>query len=160
MLNDISLGDNNNREGIASRIYFKELFGNTFKRFDENIINYGLNYIYQIIRSKIAQEIVACGYVPALGICHKSEFNLYNLADDFIEPFRPICDYYLNNILNNAIEDYLTPQIKQEIVNILNYNINYKNASYKIHIVIQFYVQSLFSFLETGDVKYIEFPKL
>ena len=160
ILNDISLGDNNNREGIASRIYFKELFGNTFKRFDENIINYGLNYIYQIIRSKIAQEIVACGYVPALGICHKSEFNLYNLADDFIEPFRPICDYYLNNILNNAIEDYLTPQIKQEIVNILNYNVNYKNASYKIHIVIQFYVQSLFNFLETGDIKYIEFPKL
>ena len=90
MKTEITLGDLNNKEGIASRVYFKELFGPTFKRFDETIINYAMNYIYQIIRSKISQEIVACGYVPALGICHRSEFNLYNLADDFIEPFRPI----------------------------------------------------------------------
>ena len=97
--NEVKLGDLSNKEGTASRIYFKELFGSTFKRFDENIINYALNYIYQIIRSKISQEIVASGYLPSLGICHCSEFNLYNLADDFIEPFRPICDYYIYIIL-------------------------------------------------------------
>ena len=160
MLNEIEMGDRTNKEGIVSRVYFKELFGNTFKRFDENIISYSLNFIYQIIRSKIAQEIVACGYIPALGICHKNEFNLYNLADDFIEPFRPICDYYLNTILNNSVDNYLNSKIKREIINILNYKVKYKNAYYKIHIVIQFYVQSLFSFLDTGDTKYIEFPNL
>ncbi len=158
--NEIVLGDLNNKEGTTSRIYFKELFGNTFKRFDETIINYALNYIYQIIRSKIAQEIVACGYVPALGICHCSEFNLYNLADDFIEPFRPICDYYVSDLLENTLENYLTSEIKQKIVNILNQNITFKGASYKLHIVIQFYVQTLFNFLETGDISKIEFPKL
>lgn len=160
MIKEITLGDLSNKEGIASRIYFKELFGNTFIRFDNNIISYALNYIYQVIRSKIAQEIVSCGYVPALGICHKSEFNLYNLADDFIEPFRPICDYYVYEILNNAVEDYLTPTIKQNILDILNYPIEYQNAKYKIHVVIQFYVQSLFRYLETGDISYIHFPKL
>ncbi len=160
MKEDIKLGDISNKEGIASRVYFKELFGDTFKRFDEEIINYAMNYIYQIIRSKIAQEIVSCGYIPALGICHKSEFNLYNLADDFIEPFRPICDYYVSEILSNCIEDYLTSEIKRKIVEILNYNIQYNQSTYKIHIVIQFYVQSLFHYLETGDLEYIKFPQL
>lgn len=160
MKNEVTKGDYNNKEGIASRVYFKELFGNTFKRFDEDIINYALNYIYQIIRSKISQEIVACGYIPALGICHRSEFNTYNLADDFIEPFRPICDYYIYLILNNAEEDYLTSSIKREIVDVLNRQVSYKNSKYKIHTVIQFYVQSLFKYLETGDISSISFPTL
>lgn len=149
MLQNVSLGDINNKEGIASRVYFKELFGDNFKRFDEDIINYALNYIYQIIRSKIAQEIVACGYIPALGICHKSEFNLFNLADDFIEPFRPICDFYVKNILDNSIEDYLNSEIKRNLIDILNVKVKFNRSSYKIHTVIQFYIQSLFRYLET-----------
>ena len=160
MIADITFGDLTNKEGIASRVYFKELFGNTFKRFDETIINYALNYIYQIVRSKISQEIIACGYIPALGICHKSEFNLYNLADDFIEVFRPICDYYVYEILTNSIDDYLTPIIKRDLIDILNYKVKFQNGEYKIHIVIQFYVQILFKYLETGDTSYIHFPKL
>ncbi len=158
--NEIILGDLTNKEGTASRVYFRELFGQTFKRFDETIVNYSLNYIYQIIRSKIAQEIVASGYIPALGINHKSEFNLYNLADDFIEPFRPICDYYVYKILNNSSENYLTKEIKRDLVNILNEVVIYKNCRYKIHNLIQFYVQSLCSFLETGDISNINFPLL
>lgn len=160
LLEQVELGDLTNKEGIASRVYFKELFGNTFLRFDENIISYALNYIYQIIRSKIAQEIVACGYIPALGIWHKSEFNLYNLADDFIEPFRPICDYYVYKLLTESEEKYLTSELKQQLVDILNTQIIYQKSKYKIHIVIQFYVQSLFTYLETGDLSFIHFPEL
>ncbi len=160
MLKDMTIGDLTNKEGIASRVYFRELFGNTFKRFNEDIVNYCLNYIYQIIRSKIAQEIVASGYVPAIGICHKNEFNCYNLADDFIEPFRPICDYYVYHILSDCVDDYLTPSIKREIINILNKNVYFKSSIYKIHNVISFYVQSLFRFLEIGDIDAIAFPTL
>ena len=160
MMNDVSFGDVSNREGTSSRVYFKELFGPCFKRFDETIINYALNYIYQIIRSKIAQEIVSCGYLPSLGICHCSEFNLYNLADDFIEPFRPICDYYVYEVLQNSQSDYLTSEIKMELVDILNKKVNFRDSKYKIHSVIQFFVQSLFSYLETGNIIYIKFPTL
>ena len=46
MISDVVLGDLTNKEGIASRVYFNELFGSTFKRFDETIVNYALNYIY------------------------------------------------------------------------------------------------------------------
>lgn len=160
LLNSVELGDYQNREGTVSRIYFKELFGNTFKRFNEDLINFALNYIYQILRAKIAQEIVAYGYLPSYGIHHKSEFNAFNLADDFIEPFRPICDYYVYQILNDSNETYLTSEIKYALVDVLNNSIMYNNTKYKIHVVIQFYVQNLFSFLETGEVDKILFPNL
>jgi CRISPR-associated protein Cas1 len=160
LYNSIDLGDTQNREGTISRIYFKELFGDSFKRFNEDLVNYSLNYIYQIIRSKIAQEIVAYGYLPSLGIHHKSELNSFNLADDLIEPFRAICDYYVHDILINSTEDFLTPEIKHKLVDILNSSINYNNSKYKIYVVIQFYVQNIFSFLETGNVDKLIFPLL
>ncbi len=160
LLEEVSIGDLNNREGIASRIYFKSLFGNQFKRFSEDIINYSLNYVYQVIRSKISQEIVSCGYLPSMGLCHKSEYNFFNLADDLIEPFRPIVDYFVYSLLAMNSNDYLTPDLKRSFVNILNEKILYHSNEYKIHIVIQFYVQNLFSFLETGDVNKIQFPSL
>lgn len=159
-ITEIKQQDSSNREGLASRIYFKEVFGNDFKRFNEDIINFMLNYSYQIIRSKISQEIIALGYNPSLGINHKSEYNYFNLADDFIEIFRPIVDYYVFKIVNNTDSNYLTPDIKEALCNIINQKTLYKNQEYKIHTVIQYYLQDMFSFLETGDISKIKFPEL
>lgn len=152
--------DKTNREGLASRTYFKELFSNEFKRFSEDIINYCLNFAYQIVRSKISQEIVSLGYLTQLGINHKSEYNYFNLSDDLIEPYRPIIDYYIWIILEQNKEKFLTPQLKRNIVDILNKEIIYNNQIIKIGISIQFYIQNLMSFMETGNVKKILFPKL
>lgn len=164
ILNDyiqsIEYGDCTNREGLASRTYFKELFGISFKRFNEDIINYCLNFSYQIIRSKISQEIVALGYQPSFGICHKSEYNTFNLADDFIEVFRPIIDYHVYNILHESTEEYLTPSLKGKLLNIVNERVEYKKNTYKIHNVIMFYLQDLTNYLETGDLSKINFPKI
>ena len=156
----LELGDYQNREGTVSRIYFKELYGNEFKRFNEDLTNYTLNYIYQIIRSKISQEIVASGYIPSIGIHHKSELNQFNLADDLIEPLRPICDYYVYQILEKYKEDYLLPEIKHQLIDILNKRIKYNNQTYKIHTLIQFYVQNMLSFLDIGDIGKLIFPEL
>lgn len=157
-INTIQLGDITNREGSSSRIYFKELFGSNFKRFNEDIINYCLNYTYQIIRSKLSQEIVSLGYNPSLGINHKSEYNYFNLADDYIEPYRPIVDLYVYNILLHSEEDFLTCSIKRELVNILNYKVIYDGVEQKIKNSIILYLQNMFSFIETGDYSRIKFP--
>ena len=54
--NEVLIGDVNNREGHAAKVYFNALFGKDFVRTREadDIINASLNYIYQIVRSKIA----------------------------------------------------------------------------------------------------------
>ena len=60
---NVASGDTTNREGFAARLYFKSLFGDDFKRDDENSINAALNYGYAIFRSFIAKTIVASAYI-------------------------------------------------------------------------------------------------
>lgn len=159
-IKEIDENDKTNREGLASRTYFKELFSSSFKRFAEDIINYCLNFTYQIIRSKISQEIIALGYITEIGINHKSEYNYFNLSDDFIEPYRPIVDYYVYQILENNVEEYLTPELKRKLVNILNQEIKLDSKKIKIGISIQFYVQNMIAFMETGNIQKLTFPIL
>jgi len=159
-IEELEKGDITNREGLASRTYFKEIFGENFKRFEPDIINYCINYCYQIIRSKIAQEIVANGYNPSLGIFHRSEYNSYNLSDDFIEVFRPIVDLYVYNILLYNEEEYLTPELKEKMSNILNQIVIFNKSEQKIRNCITLFLQNMFNFLELGDLEKIMFPTL
>jgi len=96
LLKKITSGDRNNTEATAAAYYFKELFGKEFCRRDvDDSRNIALNYGYSIIRSSIARYIVAYGLNPSFGMWHSSELNAFNLADDFIEPFRPLVDKYV-----------------------------------------------------------------
>lgn len=94
--------DPTNREGHAARIYFNTLFGNKFSRKDDSVINTGLNYGYTLLMSMFAREIVKCGCLTQLGLKHANQFNNFNLASDFMEPFRPIIDdiVYSNRYTN------------------------------------------------------------
>ena len=51
-----------------------------------------LNYGYAVVRAGIARDLAAQGFHPALGLHHDSVENAFNLADDLIEPFRPLVD--------------------------------------------------------------------
>ena len=55
------------------------------------------------------------------GIHHKSELNNFNLADDFIEPFRPIVDLWTVQNINLKNEE-LDGKIRQ-LVDLLNYDV-------------------------------------
>ena len=58
------------------------------------------------------------GFQPCLGLHHDSELNQFNLADDLMEPFRPVADLY---VAANVAEDAaLTPILKGKLVNLLN----------------------------------------
>lgn len=103
LLKRINSGDKNNIEAVSASYYFKELFGKDFFRnnIDDNR-NIALNYGYSIFRSSIIRYIIAYGLNPSFGMWHSSELNAFNLADDLIEPFRPIVDkYVLNNVSKN-----------------------------------------------------------
>ena len=49
-----------------------------------------LNYGYAVARSAIGRALVANGLLPAFGLHHASVTNAFNLADDLLEPFRPL----------------------------------------------------------------------
>ena len=89
----VKSGDGDNRESVAAAVTFGALFPG-LKRREDGVINAALNYGYAILRACTARTLTAFGFQPALGIHHCSELNAFNLADDFLEPFRPVVDLW------------------------------------------------------------------
>lgn len=89
----VKSGDSDNREGIAARIYWTELFGPGFVR-DRNLpgINVLLNYGYSVLRAAVARALMSSGLLPAIGLFHHNRSNAFPLADDMMEPYRPFVD--------------------------------------------------------------------
>jgi len=86
-------GDASNIEAQASRRYWPALFGETFRRVreaeDQNRL---LNYGYAILRAIVARAACAAGLHPSLGLHHHNRYNSFCLADDLMEPLRPMVD--------------------------------------------------------------------
>jgi len=87
-------GDPRNVEARAARIYWKNLFGeDDFRRNPEGEgLNPALNYGYAILRAIVARALCAAGLHPSLGIHHHNRYDAFCLADDLMEPFRPLVD--------------------------------------------------------------------
>jgi CRISPR-associated protein Cas1 len=80
-------------EAHAARLYWQALFGPEFsRRDDDDEVNSLLNYGYAIVRSLTARAICKAGLHPAIGVHHKNQYNPFVLADDLMEPFRPVID--------------------------------------------------------------------
>ena len=140
---EVRSGDTTNREGHAVRVYFNALFGSDFSRDDDTPLNAALNYGYAIILSSINREIAARGYLTQIGICHRNEFNQFNLGCDFMEPFRPLVDRV---VLDNFTGDF-TKGTKLLLVDILNQGIAYRGGTYRVGSVISLYVADCFKAL-------------
>ena len=116
---NVRSGDVDNREGIAARIYFQHLFGDSFIRNrDEPGINVLLNYGYSILRAATCRAIVSSGLLPAIGIFHHNRSNAYPLADDLMEPFRPFVDGVVYDLAMRG-ETELTKDNKGELIRVL-----------------------------------------
>ena len=139
-------------------MYFKSLFGDDFKRDDENSINAALNYGYAILRSFIAKTIVAYGLEPSLGIHHKSQLNQFNLADDIIEPYRPIIDNFVYQNYVEWGEEFFTPQ-KAELQLLLNCATEIDGNRHSVANAIELTVQSIISSFENEEIA-LKLPNL
>lgn len=116
---NVKSGDSDNREGIAAGIYWKELLGSGFtrSRYGEppnNLLNYG----YSILRSATARAIVAAGLLPTLGLHHKSRYNSFPLADDLMEPFRPLVDEIVLQLMEESQME-LNKETKARLINVV-----------------------------------------
>jgi CRISPR-associated protein Cas1 len=94
MSKKVRSGDPDNIEGTASRRYWTALFDDpSFKREREaEDQNRFLNYGYAVLRAMTARAICAAGLHPSLGIHHHNRYDAFCLADDLMEPFRPLVD--------------------------------------------------------------------
>ena len=99
MLRKITSGDSTNIEAQAARYYWPRMMGADFRRDtgggDENAL---LNYGYTVLRAAAARAVVAAGLHPTIGLFHANRSNAFALADDLLEPFRPLVDCAVRNI--------------------------------------------------------------
>lgn len=158
MIKGITSGDTKNVEAKAASYYFKALFGNQFNRDIDCIENAALNYGYSIVRGMIARTLIMYGFEPALGIFHHNQLNNFNLADDFIECFRPVVDLYvLTNV--DFRNKYLNSDEKQKIYNIVNCLVLIDGKKFNIQGAIEYMIKS-YSTSINKDKNLIKLPYL
>lgn len=160
MCKEVQSGDRTHVEAKAAAFYFKSLYGLGFSRGNDHVINSALNYGYAIVRGLIARSIVCYGLEPSIGVFHHSELNNFNLADDMIEPFRPLVDLYVSQNYDVAeIDSDLTPERKRDIFGIINYDMDVKGEKRIISNCIDMLVASYSSALQ-GKRSDLELPEL
>lgn len=160
MTKEVQSGDKTHVEAKAAAYYFRALYGDDFTRDSECIINSTMNYAYAIIRGLIARSIVCYGLEPSLGMFHHSELNSFNLADDLIEVFRPLVDLYVASHFDIAeVDSDLTPQVKRDLFNIINYDMSVKGDKRIISNCIDMLVYSYSGAIQ-GNRTDLELPEL
>jgi CRISPR-associated protein Cas1 len=93
MANKVKSGDTTNVKGVAAAYYWKKFSGGHVRdRNSADSLNRALNYGYTVLRGHAIRSICAAGLHPGIGVFHRGVGNPFSLADDLIEPFRPVMD--------------------------------------------------------------------
>lgn len=151
-------GDPDRLEGQAAAFYFTQLFGPGFHRAQECWSNAALDYGYAVLRGAIARGLVAHGLHPTIGIFHASEQNTFNLADDLIEPFRPVVDLHVAK--NPATTDGdLSPADKAALVALLNVDVAMPQGGMAVLSAVEYVVESLARLFEEDETT-LQLPSL
>lgn len=153
-------GDTTNMEGVAASQYWKSFFDATFKRerfgdYPNNFLNYG----YAVLRAATARALSGSGLLNTLGIHHKSKYNAFALADDIMEPFRPIVDEKVFELMQKYDEQELNTLLKSELLQLLTQTVYFKDEKSPLMVALQKTASSLQQ-CYTGDRKKIKYPKL
>ncbi|GMW02456.1 MAG: CRISPR-associated endonuclease Cas1 [Candidatus Hydrogenedentota bacterium] len=122
MSRTVRSGDPSNMEAQAAKLYWANWLGEgrAFRRDpDGDGINALLNYGYALMRASVARALVGAGLNTALGIHHCNRSNAFCLADDLVEPLRPMVDAAVRK-LDEAGIGTIQPKAKSELLGLLH----------------------------------------
>jgi CRISPR-associated protein Cas1 len=161
LVSKVRPGDPENVEAQASRYYWTSLFGKTFRRDrGESGINQLLNYGYAVIRAMTARAVVASGLHPALGIHHHNQYNAYALADDLMEPIRPLVDARVLELAGRGIAE-MNRDAKQVLLGLVAGPVALGGEHMPLMNGMQKHVQQFCEALRRGDLSNgWDFPRL
>lgn len=159
MAGEVRSGDPTNREAQAARVYWAHWLPEGPFRRDPDLrgLNALLNYGYAVVRAAIARALVAAGLLPAIGIHHCNRANAFCLADDLIEPIRPLVDERVRRLHLGGHAD-LCPETKAFLLEMLAMRIRGAEGTGPLMIGLQRMVDSLARCFE-GEEKRLEIPR-
>ena len=121
LVDKVKSADSENLEALGARKYWHQLFDEfTRDQKKSDPRNIALNYGYSIVRGAVARSLVSYGLLPTFGVFHNSELNAYNLADDMIEPLRPMVDMVVKKLEEvDELDINMGISVKSALINVL-----------------------------------------
>ena len=105
------------------------MMGGDFRRnVGHSGLNSLLNYGYTVLRAGTARAVVAAGLHPTIGLHHRAQGNAFALADDLMEPFRPLVDLAARRIALDAGPD-MTSEAKRALARVLMFDMEADGAT-------------------------------
>ncbi|MFN3585762.1 type II CRISPR-associated endonuclease Cas1 [Phenylobacterium sp.] len=151
MATRVRSGDEGNLEAQAARRYWPLLMGSDFRRDREaEGANSLLNYGYAIMRATVARAVVAAGLHPTMGIGHANRGNALALADDLIEPFRPLVDGLVARMALAGEPMLLDPATKRRFARLIAFDLTVDGQASPVSQAAIRLAQSLARAFETG----------
>lgn len=147
LANEVEPADKTKCEGQGAKHYWAYLFESEFKRKKqgaEDAINARLNFGYAVLRSMVARSLVMAGLNPALGLGHCSMENPFNLADDFIEPYRFVVE---RHVVQSELGEF-DGAARKQILGFVEQEIKFNGAGYRLPAAIN---ESVASFVRVLD---------
>lgn len=148
----VTSGDAQNTEAQAARYYWPRMMGASFRR-DRAApdINALLNYGYTILRAATARAVVAAGLHPTIGLHHSNRGNAFALADDLMEPFRPLVDCTVRGLaLRNGPE--VDTEAKMELARLIALDLPLGDGQSPVSVALFRLATSLGQSFETGTL--------
>lgn len=150
MMRKITSGDSGNIEAQAARYYWPRMMGPDFRRdtgaADENAL---LNYGYTVLRAATARSVVAAGLHPTIGLFHSNRGNAFALADDLMEPFRPLIDCAVRTI-GTIRGSTVDTEAKQALARIISVDLPLGEGITPVSVALTKLATSLGKSFETG----------
>ncbi len=155
----VGSGDPENVEAQAARRYWPLLMGEDFRRDREaGGINSMLNYGYTVLRALCARAVVAAGLHPSIGVHHANRSNPFALADDLVEPFRPLVDALAHRLRKVGLES-LTPEAKRAFAGLTALDLPGEGGTTTVSGAAMRAAQTLAASFQSGRADDIELPK-
>jgi CRISPR-associated protein Cas1 len=155
---DVRSGDPTNIEAQAARVYWANwLWQEEFRRDPDGTgLNSFLNYGYAVLRAAVARAIVAAGLLPSVGLHHRNRSNSFCLADDLIEPLRPLVDDRVREMHRQGYEELNQPA-KAALLEILADRVRLGDDVGPLMVQLHRYVASLVRCF-AGEARELQIP--
>lgn len=159
LIPEVRSGDPENVESQAARKYWPAFLGADFHRErlghpPNNFLNYG----YAILRSAVARSLAAAGLHPSLGLQHHNRGNPFCLADDLMEPLRPLVDRRARTAFRSGGKE-IDKESRQELLGVLTDTVTVLDAAGPLMVALEHLTASLVRCLE-GQARKLEIPRL
>jgi CRISPR-associated protein Cas1 len=159
---EVKPGDELNHEARAAAFYWSQVTQiNGFRRDRElSDLNVWFNYAYSILRSITARNLVSSGLLPVLGIFHRGKYNAYALADDIMEPYRPIVDQWVIDVKNQGYNwNEFTRDVKVKLLQVPTLDVLMESKKSPLQVAMSRTTNSLFECF-SGNLRKIRYPEL